>query len=150
VAPKPLRILLTRVGTSDVPMPRYATAGAAGADLAAAISERLVIGAGEFQLVPCGFSVAIPDGFEAQIGPRSGLASKHGVTVLNAPGTIDSDYRGEVKVLLINLGHAPFTVTPGMRIAQMVVAPVTRAEWKEVAELPMTERNTGGFGHSGT
>ena len=145
-----LPILLTRVGTSDVPLPRYATAGAVGADLAAAISETLVIGAGEFQLVPCGFSVAIPDGFEAQIRPRSGLASKHGVTVLNAPGTIDSDYRGEVKVLLINLGHAPFTVTPGMRIAQMVVAPVTRAEWKEVAELPITERNTGGFGHSGT
>jgi dUTP diphosphatase len=145
-----MRISLMRVGTNDAPLPRYATAGAVGADLAAAISEPLVIGTGEFQLVPCGFSIAIPDGFEAQIRPRSGLASKHGVTVLNAPGTIDSDYRGEVKVLLVNHGPAPFTVTPGMRVAQMVVAPVTRARWEEVVELPSTERNTGGFGHSGT
>jgi dUTP pyrophosphatase len=145
-----MRILLTRVGASDVPLPQYATAGSAGADLAAAISEPLAIGAGEVHLVPCGFSIAIPEGFEGQIRPRSGLASKHGVTVLNAPGTIDSDYRGEVKVLLINHGQVPFTVTPGMRIAQMVVAPVTRVEWEEAAELPETARNTGGFGHSGT
>jgi dUTP pyrophosphatase len=145
-----MRILVTRVGESAVPLPAYATAGAAGADLAASVPEPVVIDAGAFQLVPCGFSMAIPDGFEAQIRPRSGLASKHGVTVLNSPGTIDSDYRGEVKVLLINHGGVPFTVTPGMRIAQMVVAPVTRAEWDEVAELPGTERNTGGFGHSGT
>jgi dUTP pyrophosphatase len=145
-----MRIPLTRVGTSDVPLPKYATAGAVGADLAAAIPEPLVIGAGEYQLVPCGFSIAIPDGFEAQIRPRSGLASKHGVTVLNSPGTIDSDYRGEVKVLLINHGPAPFTVTPGMRIAQMVVAAVARPDWDEVVELPRTKRNTGGFGHSGT
>jgi dUTP pyrophosphatase len=145
-----MRIPLTRVGTSDVPLPKYATAGAVGADLAAAIPEPLVIGAGEYQLVPCGFSIAIPDGFEAQIRPRSGLASKHGVTVLNSPGTIDSDYRGEVKVLLINHGLAPFTVTPGMRIAQMVVAAVARADWDEVVELPKTKRDTGGFGHSGT
>jgi len=145
-----MRILLTRVGASTVPLPTYATTGAAGADLAAAIAQPLVIASREFLLVPCGFAIAVPDGFEAQIRPRSGLASKHGVTVLNTPGTIDSDYRGEVKVLLVNHGPAPFTVTPGMRIAQMIVAPVTRAEWDEVAELPGTERNTGGFGHSGT
>jgi dUTP pyrophosphatase len=145
-----MRIVLTRVGSSDVPLPRYATTGAAGADLAAATSEPLVIGPGEVLLVPCGFAMAIPDGFEGQIRPRSGLASRHGVTVLNAPGTIDSDYRGEVKVLLINHGREPFTVTPGMRIAQLVVAAVARAEFEEVAELPATRRNTGGFGHSGT
>src|SRR5262245_37954204 len=121
-----MRILITRVGasSSDVPLPRYATSGAAGLDLSAAISAPITIGAGQFQLVPCGFAVAIPEGFEAQIRPRSGLASKHGVTVLNSPGTIDSDYRGEVKVLLINHGSAPFIVTEGMRIAQMIVAPV--------------------------
>jgi dUTP pyrophosphatase len=145
-----MRILLSRVGASRVPLPTYATSGAVGADLAAAILQPLVIGAGEFQLVPCGFSMAIPDGFEGQVRPRSGLASKHGVTVLNAPGTIDSDYRGEVKVLLINHGGVPFTVMPGMRIAQLVVAAVARADWEEAVELPSTERNDGGFGHSGT
>jgi len=144
-----MRIPLTRVGVAAVPLPAYATAGAAGADLPAAIGEPLVIEPGAFLLIPCGFSVAIPDGFEAQIRPRSGLASRHGVTVLNSPGTIDSDYRGEVKVLLINHGPAPFTVTPGMRVAQLVVAPVARAEWAEVPELPATGRNAGGFGHSG-
>ena len=145
-----MRILITRFGACDIPLPRYATPGAVGADLAAAISEPLVINAGERELVPCGFAVAIPNGFEAQIRPRSGLASKHGVTVLNTPGTIDSDYRGEVKVLLINHGKSPFTVTPAMRIAQMVVAPVARVEWEEVDDLPATERSDGGFGHSGT
>jgi dUTP pyrophosphatase len=145
-----MRILITRVGASDVPLPAYATAGAAGLDLAAAISAPLVIGTGEFRLVPCGFAVAIPEGFEAQVRPRSGLASRHGVTVLNTPGTIDSDYRGEVKVLLINHGPAPFTVSPGMRIAQMIVAPVARVEWDEAHELPATRRSDSGFGHSGS
>jgi dUTP pyrophosphatase len=146
-----MRILITRVGasSSDVPLPRYATHGAAGLDLAAAISEPTTIESGEYQLVPCGFAIAIPEGFEAQIRPRSGLASRHGVTVLNAPGTIDSDYRGEIKVILINHGKAPFTVTPGMRIAQMVVAPVTHVEWDEAGALPTTTRSDGGFGHSG-
>jgi dUTP pyrophosphatase len=145
-----MRILITRVGGCNLPLPTYATAGSAGVDLAAAVSEPLVISAGEFQLVPCGFAVSIPEGFEGQIRPRSGLASRHGVTVLNAPGTIDSDYRGEVKVLLINHGQAVFTVTRGMRIAQMVVSPVVRVEWEETVELPSTRRSDGGFGHSGT
>jgi dUTP pyrophosphatase len=147
-----MRILITRVGasSSEGPLPSYATAGAAGLDLSAAISEPITIAAGEYQLVPCGFAVAIPDGFEAQIRPRSGLASKHGVTVLNSPGTIDSDYRGEVKVLLINPGKTAFTVAAGMRIAQMIVAPVAHVEWQEAADLPATTRHDGGFGHSGT
>jgi dUTP pyrophosphatase len=145
-----VRIFIKRIGASDLPLPEHFSAGAAGVDLAASIPEPLVIAASEFALVPCGFAVAIPEGFEGQIRPRSGLASRHGVTVLNAPGTIDSDYRGEVKVLLINLGKSAFTVTTGMRIAQMVVAPVARVEWEEREELPSTARNDGGFGHSGS
>jgi dUTP pyrophosphatase len=118
-------------------------------DLPAAIADPVVIQPGAFQLVPCGFAVAIPVGFEAQVRPRSGLASKHGVTVLNAPGTIDADYRGEVKVLLINHGPAAFTVARGMRIAQMVVSPVARVAWEEIDALPATARDAGGFGHTG-
>jgi dUTP pyrophosphatase len=129
--------------------PEYATIGAAGMDLAAVVSESLVIEPGAFTLVPCGFAIALPIGFEAQIRPRSGLAAKHGVSVLNAPGTIDCDYRGEVKVILINHGQAPFTVTPGMRIAQMVVAAVEHVEWGITDALPETCRATGGFGHTG-
>jgi dUTP pyrophosphatase len=101
------------------------------------------------QLIPCGVSLALPDGFEAQVRPRSGLAAQAGVTVLNAPGTIDSDYRGEIKVLLINHGRSDFAVKRGMRIAQLVVAPVVRAAWSEVSELPATERGAGGYGHTG-
>jgi dUTP pyrophosphatase len=118
-------------------------------DLAAAIDTPLVLEAGSFTLVPCGFAIAIPHGFEAQVRPRSGLAAKHGVTVLNAPGTIDSDYRGEVKVILINLGRQPFTIAPGMRIAQLVVAAVEQVVWASSETLPETARAEGGFGHTG-
>jgi dUTP pyrophosphatase len=133
-----------------VALPARLSTGAAGVDLPAAVEDAIVIAPGRFAQIPCGFALAIPSGYEAQVRPRSGLAARHGVTVLNAPGTIDSDYRGEVSVLLVNLGPQPFTVTPGMRIAQLVVAPVTRVEWAETAELPPTERGTGGFGHTGT
>lgn len=130
-------------------LPDYATAGAAGMDLSAAIDEPLVIAPGARALVPCGFAMALPHGFEAQVRPRSGLAAKHGVTVLNAPGTIDSDYRGEVKVILVNHGREPFTVTRGMRIAQMVVAAVEHLAWAVADALPETSRADGGFGHTG-
>ena len=119
-------------------------------DLPAAIAEPLIIAPGERALVPCGFSIAVPDGFEGQVRPRSGLAAKHGVTVVNAPGTIDADYRGEVKVALINLGREPFTVERGMRVAQLLVAPVARVQWVEVDELSDTARGAGGFGHTGS
>lgn len=118
-------------------------------DLAAAIDTPRTIAPGRFERIPCGFAIALPPGFEAQVRPRSGLAAKHGVTVLNAPGTIDSDYRGEVQVLLINHGTAPFVVERGMRIAQLVVAPVTTIEWNETEILPETARASGGFGHTG-
>ena len=131
-------------------LPEYATAGAAGMDLTAAIAEPMVLAPLAFALVPCGFAIALPHGFEAQIRPRSGLAAKHGVTVLNAPGTIDADYRGEVKVILINHGEAPFTVTPGMRIAQMVIAAVEQVIWAPADALPETARAAGGFGHTGS
>jgi len=130
-------------------VPEYATPGAAGLDLAAAIADPIVLERGAFTLVPCGFAMALPDGLEAQVRPRSGLASRHGVTVLNAPGTIDSDYRGEVKVILINHGPEAFTIAPGMRIAQLVVAPVSRITWEPMATLPTTSRAGGGFGHTG-
>jgi dUTP pyrophosphatase len=130
-------------------VPEYATPGAAGLDLAAAIAEPMVLQPGDFTLVPCGFAIALPQGFEAQVRPRSGLASRHGVTVLNAPGTIDSDYRGEVKAILINHGREPFTITPAMRIAQLVVAPIARVTWEPTSALPETARAAGGFGHTG-
>jgi dUTP pyrophosphatase len=125
------------------------TSGAAGVDLPAAVGEPQILLPGCFVQVPCGFATAIPEGFEGQVRPRSGLAARHGVTVLNAPGTIDSDYRGEVSVLLVNLGPEPFTITPGMRIAQLVIAPVVSVRWREVDELPSTGRGSGGFGHTG-
>ena len=130
-------------------LPEYATSGAAGMDLAAAIDEPIVIDPGAVTLVPCGFAMALPHGFEAQVRPRSGLAAKHGVTVLNTPGTIDSDYRGEVKVILINHGRQPFHVAPGMRVAQMVVAAVEQVAWAQTDTLPDTARADGGFGHTG-
>jgi dUTP diphosphatase len=126
------------------------TAGAAGMDLHAAIAEDVAIDPGSIVLVPTGLAVAIPSGFEAQVRPRSGLAVKHGISLPNTPATIDSDYRGEIRVPLINLGRAPFVVSRGMRIAQLVVAPVVRVTWEEVPELPVTGRAAGGFGHSGT
>jgi dUTP pyrophosphatase len=136
--------------TASASLPEYFSPGAAGMDLAAAIPEALTVPPGEFRLVPCGIAIALPEGFEAQVRPRSGLASRHGITVLNTPGTIDSDYRGEVKVLLINLGRQPFSVDPGSRIAQLVVAPVARVEWHPSDTLPGTDRGGGGFGHTGT
>jgi len=132
-----------------LPLPAYMTAGAAGMDLHAAVEEELVVEPGAIVLVPTGFAIAVPDGFEAQVRPRSGLAVKHGISLPNTPATIDSDYRGEIRVPLINLGREPFRVTRAMRIAQLVVAPVVRVTWAEHDELPSTSRAAGGFGHSG-
>lgn len=134
---------------ADLPLPAYETEGAAGLDLRAAIAEGLSLAPGERALVPTGLAMQLPAGFEGQVRPRSGLAVKHGVTVLNAPGTVDSDYRGEVKVPLINLGQEPFAIVRGDRIAQMVIAPVTRAVLTEVAGLDATTRGAGGFGSTG-
>jgi len=131
----------------DLPLPAYETAGAAGMDLRAA--EAMTLKPGGRHLVPTGLSISLPPGFEAQVRPRSGLAVKHGVTVLNSPGTIDCDYRGEIKVPLINHGQADFVIARGDRIAQMVIAPVTRINWSEVDTLDETARGTGGFGSSG-
>jgi dUTP pyrophosphatase len=131
-------------------LPGYATAGAAGADLLAAVAEPVVLAPGERRAIPSGIALALPEGFEAQVRPRSGLALEHGVTVLNAPGTVDSDYRGEIKVILVNLGSAPFVVERGMRIAQMVVARVETARWRARDELPASARGAGGFGSTGT
>lgn len=133
----------------DAPLPVYASSGAAGADLCAALETPLVLKPGARALVPTGLAVELPDGFEMQIRPRSGLAAKHGVTVLNSPGTVDSDYRGEVKVILINLGDADVEIAPGERIAQAVIAPVTLAEFRLVDILSGTARGEGGFGSTG-
>ena len=146
-----LRAAITRLPHGrDLPLPGYATAGAAGCDLHAAVEAPLEIAPGGRALVPTGIAIALPEGTEAQVRPRSGLALRHGVTCLNSPGTIDADYRGEVGVILANLGEAPFVVTRGMRIAQLVVAPVARVAWDEAAELPSTLRGAGGFGSTGT
>jgi dUTP pyrophosphatase len=134
----------------DLPLPGYATDGAAGMDLLAAVMSSVVIPPGGRMLVPTGLRIAIPAGYELQVRPRSGLALKNGIVLPNSPGTIDEDYRGEVGVILLNAGDAPFTVERGMRIAQAVIAPVVRAAWREVAELPVTARGTGGFGSTGT
>jgi dUTP pyrophosphatase len=125
------------------------TAQAAGFDLPAAVAEPVVLRPGDIRLVPCGFAMALPPGYEAQVRPRSGLASRHGVTLVNTPGTIDADYRGEVHVPLINLGRADFVVERGMRVAQMVVLPVPPVRLMEVDDLDATERGAGGFGHTG-
>jgi dUTP pyrophosphatase len=143
---QPLRIKrLSKLAT----LPSYQTEHAAGMDLHAAINDPVSIPPGQIRLIPCGFALAVPNGYEAQVRPRSGLASKHGISMPNAPGTIDADYRGEVKVPLINLGPQTFTVQPDMRIAQMVVAPVTRCLIEEVDELNQTSRGAGGFGSTG-
>lgn len=134
----------------DLPLPAYATAQSAGLDLVAAVDADVILAPGERSLVPTGLAIALPPGYEAQVRPRSGLALKNGVTVLNSPGTVDADYRGEVGVILANLGAEPFTVSRGMRIAQMVVAPVTQLAWNEVDDLADSERGTGGFGSTGT
>ncbi|MCO5169247.1 MAG: dUTP diphosphatase [Planctomycetes bacterium] len=133
----------------DLPLPCYMSAGAAGLDLHAAVEAPLVLAPGERALVPTGLKLALPPGHEGQVRPRSGLALRHGVTVLNAPGTIDEDYAGEVQVLLVNLGQAPFTVERGLRVAQLVVAPVTRVAVREVEAVRDTARGAGGFGSTG-
>ena len=133
----------------DLPLPSYQSTHAAGFDLLAAIDSPITLSSGERKLIPTGIAIALPQGTEAQVRPRSGLAARHGITLLNSPGTIDADYRGEVQVLLINLGAEPVTIERGMRIAQMVIAPVSRAEWREVTALPDSDRGTGGFGSTG-
>lgn len=137
------------IAENGAKVPSYQTAGAAGADICAFISEDVTLKVGERKIIPTGLRFAIPQGFEVQVRPRSGLAAKNGVTVLNTPGTIDSDYRGEIKVILINLGQEDFTVHNGDRIAQIVVAPVTVGTFKEADSLDDTERGTGGFGSTG-
>jgi dUTP pyrophosphatase len=145
----PVKLLQLPHG-KDLPLPEYATPLSAGIDLLAAIDGDLVLKPLERQLVATGIAIALPESHEAQIRPRSGLALKHGISLVNTPGTIDADYRGEIKVILINLGQENFTVTRGMRIAQMVVAPVSRVNWQEVESLDGTARSEGGFGSTGT
>lgn len=133
----------------DLPLPAYATAGAAGLDLFAAVEKELVLAPGKYAGIPTGIAIALPDGYEAQVRPRSGLTLRHGVTVLNAPGTIDSDYRGEVTAILINHGSESFTIQRGMKIAQLIVAAHARVEWTQTTQLEDTVRGTGGFGSTG-
>ena len=148
--PRPITIKVKRLtGAEDLPLPARMTEHAAGFDLPAAVAKSVVIKPGEIRLIPCGFAMAIPPGYEAQVRPRSGLASKHGITMVNSPGTIDADYRGEVHVPLINLGKKPFKVDRGMRIAQMLFLAVPKVSIREVAELDQTKRGHGGFGHTG-
>ncbi len=145
-----MKVRIRRLGhAADLPLPAPASAGSSGSDLRAAISEPMTLAPGERALVPAGLQLEIPTGCEAQVRPRSGLALRHGVTVLNSPGTIDSDYRGEVGVILINLGSEPFTLKRGERMAQMVLQRVERAEWLESEELAGSTRGEGGFGSSG-
>jgi len=136
-------------GNEDVPLPHYMSPHAAGMDLYAAVREDTTLKPGEIKLIPTGISIALPPGFEAQIRPRSGLAIKHGIGILNTPGTIDADYRGEVGIILINLGGTPFIIKRGDRIAQMIINKVYQAHLELSTELPPTERNGGGFGHTG-
>jgi dUTP pyrophosphatase len=146
-----LTIRISRISpsVSDIPLPQYATEGAAGMDLYAAVTEELVVQPGETKLIPTGFSVEVPPGYEAQIRPRSGLAAKNQMGILNSPGTIDSDYRGEVKVILTNFGKNAFLVKRGDRIAQMVISSYAKITWNEVDSLNETRRGEGGFGHTG-
>jgi dUTP pyrophosphatase len=146
----PITVKIKRApGAADLPLPIRMTADSAGFDLPAAVTQPVTLAPGERRLIPCGFHMALPPGYEAQVRPRSGLASKHGITLVNSPGTIDADYRGEVHVPLINLGAQPFVVERGMRIAQMVVLPVPPVQFVEVDELDETTRGGGGFGHTG-
>ncbi len=146
---KPALLLIRLPHGADIALPAYETDGAAGMDLRAAVEAPTVLEPGKRALVPTGFVFEIPHGYEGQVRPRSGLAFKHGITCLNTPGTVDSDYRGEVKVLLVNLGEEAFTVERGMRIAQMVIAPVTQVAVNEAAQASETARGTGGFGSTG-
>ncbi|MHA1568678.1 MAG: dUTP diphosphatase [Alphaproteobacteria bacterium] len=146
-----LAVTLARLPHGEgLPLPEYGTDQSAGMDLLAAIETELVLAPGGRALVPTGISIALPEGYEAQVRPRSGLALEHGITILNSPGTIDADYRGEIGVILANQGEAAFAVTRGMRIAQMVFAPVARVVWREADSLPASSRGAGGFGSTGT
>lgn len=145
-----IRVTIKRSsGNEDIPLPQYMSPHAAGMDIYAAVKEDTILKPGEFKLIPTGISIALPPGFEAQIRPRSGLAIKHGIGILNTPGTIDADYRGEVGIILINLGGNPFIIKRGGRIAQMTINKVYQAYLELSTELPPTERNSGGFGHTG-
>jgi dUTP pyrophosphatase len=145
-----LEVAITLVpGAEDLPLPGYATPDSAGMDLRAAVEGLVTLEPGERAAIPTGIRIALPPGYEGQVRPRSGLARDHGIGMVNAPGTIDPGYRGAVMVLLINHGQEPFTIRRGDRIAQLVVAPVTRVRWKPVEELPPSERGEGGFGHTG-
>jgi dUTP pyrophosphatase len=144
-----VRVPILRVGSVEVPLPRYQTEGAVGMDLCAAVPEPVTMAPGERRLIPTGYAVAIPTGYEGQVRPRSGLALRHGVTVLNAPGTIDPDYRGELSVLLVNLGQEAFVVGRGDRVAQLVICPVARGELIDVTALDATPRGDGGYGSTG-
>ena len=143
------KILIKRL-SKEVSLPKYETSGSSGMDLAAYIDSNININPGQTAIIPTGLALSIPKGFEVQIRPRSGLAAKEKISVLNTPGTIDADYRGEIKVILINLGPEPFKVEKGLRIAQMIVCPIVQAQLKEVDDLSETERGTGGFGSTGT
>ena len=146
----PVDVAITRLPhAADLPLPAYETDGAAGMDLRAALDAPLTLAPGDRAAVPTGIAIALPEGFEAQVRARSGLARRHGLAMVNAPGTVDSDYRGELQVLLINLGREPVTLARGDRIAQMVVAPVARVAWREVTALDETARGAGGFGSTG-
>jgi len=146
----PIRVQMKRLDSgAGLPLPAKMTAHAAGFDLAAAVAGPTTLEPGDIRLIPCGFAMALPEGYEAQIRPRSGLATKHGITMINTPGTIDADYRGEIHVPLINLGKSPFTVERGMRVAQMLIAPVPAVELVEAESLGVTQRGAGGFGHTG-
>ena len=143
-----IKVLIKRL-SKEVPLPKYETSGSSGMDLSANVNEDFIIDAGKSLIIPTGLSVSIPKGFEAQIRPRSGLAAKKKITVLNTPGTIDADYRGEIKVILINLGTEAFKVEKGLRIAQMVICPMVQAKLEEVDDLNQTKRGKGGFGSTG-
>ena len=145
----PVEIDIARAGNVEAPVPRYQTEGAAGMDLHAALSAPVTLAPGDRALIPTGWAVAIPPGFEGQVRPRSGLALRHGVTVLNAPGTVDADYRGELKVLLVNHGRDPFRIAAGDRVAQLVICPVARARLRTVEGLDPTPRGEGGYGSTG-
>lgn len=149
-SPAAVQIQVVRLPhAAGLDLPAYGTPGSSGMDLRAAVEDSLSILPGETVAVPTGLTIAVPTGYEAQIRPRSGLALRHGLSVLNTPGTIDSDYRGEIRVVLVNLGRGPFQVRRGDRIAQLVICPVIRASWNEVGQLPESSRGAGGFGHTG-
>jgi dUTP pyrophosphatase len=147
----PVKVAVRRLPHGEgLALPDYATEGSAGLDLLAAVADPVTLQPSARALIPTGLMIALPHGYEAQVRPRSGLALKHGLTVLNSPGTIDADYRGEVQVILVNLGEEPVTIARGMRVAQLVLAPVTRAAFAEMHELPSSPRGGGGFGSTGT